>query len=55
MTAKIILFPTAEQRYQRRMLKALFDRKPDRAAAIRRALDKQAGRPAPGMFSGTGS
>ena len=50
MTATILRFPTAAERSQRRMMAALFNRPVDRAAAIARALARQAGREPMGMF-----
>ena len=50
MTATIISFPDESERARRRLLAHLFNRPVDRAAAIARALDRQAGRPAAGMF-----
>ena len=49
MSGIVIPFPSEAERRLRRIMKALA-RKPDRAAAIARAFDRQAGRAPLGMF-----
>ena len=55
MTATIIKFPTAAERNLRLIFAALARKPADPAAAIARALDRQAGRAPMGMFAGAKS
>ena len=51
-SATVIPFPGPAERAHRRLMAHLFNRPPDPAAAIARALDRQAGRALLGMFGG---
>ena len=52
MTATILKFPSPAERAHRRLMAHLFAPRTNRVDMIARALDRQAGRPAAGMFAG---